>query len=66
VFTGFRDKDIQNALEKIGAKVSDSVSKNTDLVVANDPFELSGKINKANELNIKVISKVDFIKSINE
>jgi DNA ligase (NAD+) len=66
VFTGFRDKDIQTALEKIGAKISESVSKNTDLVVASDPNEQSGKINKANELNIKVISKEDFIKSINK
>lgn len=66
VFTGFRDKDIQSELEKIGAKVSDSVSKNTDLVVASDPTEQSGKINKANELNIKIISKEDFIKSINK
>jgi DNA ligase (NAD+) len=66
VFTGFRDKDIQTALEKVGAKVSDSVSKNTDLVVASDPTEQSGKINKANELNIKVISKEEFINSISK
>jgi DNA ligase (NAD+) len=64
VLTGFRDKDIKTALENIGASVSDSVSKNTDLVVASDPTEQSGKINKANELNIKVISKDEFIKSI--
>ena len=64
VFTGFRDKDVQIALENIGAKVSESVSKNTDLVVAGDPTEKSGKINKAKELNIEVMSKVDFINSI--
>ena len=66
VFTGFRDKDIQNELEKIGAKISDSVSKNTDLVVASDISDTSGKIKKAIELDIKVISKDDFLKTLNK
>jgi DNA ligase (NAD+) len=66
VMTGFRDKDIINELEKIGAKVSDSVSKNTDLVVALDITEKSGKLTKAKELEIEIMSKDNFIKSISK
>ena len=66
VFTGFRDKNLQNNLEMAGIKISDSVSKNTKLVVASNPLELSGKLTKAIELNIPIISKEDFIKSISK
>jgi DNA ligase (NAD+) len=66
VFTGFRDKNLQNSLENIGIKISDSVSKNTKLVVAINPSESSGKLIKAKELNISIISKDDFIKSISK
>ena len=64
--TGFRDKEIINELEKVGAKVSDSVSKNTDLVVALDITEKSGKLTKAKELEIEIMSKDNFIKSISK
>jgi DNA ligase (NAD+) len=66
VFTGFRDKNLQNGLEAMGIKISDSVSKNTKLVVASDPTEGSGKLTKAKELNIPIISKDEFIKSISK
>ena len=66
VFTGFRDKNLQNNLEMAGIKISDSVSKNTKLVVASNPLESSSKLTKAKELNIPIISKEDFIKSISK
>ena len=57
VFTGFRDKVLQEKLENCNCKITDSVSKNTDLVIALNPNEKSSKITKANALGIKVISK---------
>ena len=66
VFTGFRDKNIENELEKNGSKITNSVSKNTDLVIADDINETSTKIIKAKELKIKLISKDEFYKSIKE
>ena len=66
VFTGFRDKNLQSGLETIGIKISDSVSKNTKLIVASDPNESSSKLTKAKELNIPIISKEEFIKSISK
>jgi DNA ligase (NAD+) len=66
VFTGFRDKDLQSVLESIGAKITDSVSKKTNLVVGSDPTESSSKIIKANELKIPIMSKDEFIKSISK
>lgn len=66
VFTGFRDKNLQTNLETIGIKISDSVSKNTKIVVASNPTESSSKLSKAKELNIPIVSKEDFIKSISK
>jgi NAD-dependent DNA ligase len=64
VFTGFRDKFLQSDLEKIGINFSDSVSKNTKLVVASNINENSNKLTKAKNLNIPIISKENFINSI--
>jgi DNA ligase (NAD+) len=64
VFTGFRDKEIESVLEKIGTKITNSISKNTDILIASDPSESSGKVTKAKELNIKIISKDQFYKLI--
>jgi DNA ligase (NAD+) len=64
VFTGFRDKEIENVLEKIGTKITNSISKNTDILIASDPSDSSGKVTKAKELNIKIISKDQFYKLI--
>ena len=66
VFTGFRDKELQTALESIGAKITDAVSKKTNLVIGSDPTEASGKILKAKEFLIPIIEKEEFIKSISK
>jgi NAD-dependent DNA ligase len=66
VFTGFRDRDIQKVLESIGAKITDSVSKKTNLVVAIDPNESTSKLTKAKELSIPIMGKDEFIKSISK
>lgn len=64
VFTGFRDKEIETVLESVGAKITTSVSKNTDIVVAADINEDSSKVLKAKELKIKLLSKEQFYRSI--
>lgn len=65
VFTGFRpEKAIEEELENIGAKITSSVSSNTDLVIASNLDEKSSKITKAKELEIELISKDEFYKLI--
>ena len=66
VFTGFRDKDAEIKLENIGSKITTSVSKNTDYVIASDPNEESSKIKKAKDFKIKILSKDEFYKIINK
>lgn len=62
VFTGFRNKDWEKMIESEGGKVTTSVSKNTTLIVASDVDEDTGKLNKAKELGIKIISRDQFEK----
>jgi NAD-dependent DNA ligase len=64
VFTGFRDKEIEEELENVGAKITSTVSSNTNLVIAGDINDQSSKIVKAKELDIELISKEDFYKAI--
>ena len=45
-------------IEKFGAKSSGSVSSNTDFVVAGE--KAGNKLNRAHELNIKVLNLVEF------
>jgi NAD-dependent DNA ligase len=66
VFTGFRDKEIEEELENVGAKITGSVSSNTNLVIAGDPSEQSSKILKAKKLKIELISKEEFYKAISK
>jgi NAD-dependent DNA ligase len=55
VFTGFRDKVLQQKIEDVGGSVADSYSKKVTCVVAKDPSENSGKLQKAHKDGIKVI-----------
>ena len=56
VFTGFRNAALQAKIEKAGGNVSDSVSKNTTLLIALDPEDIStGKSKKADKLGIKIV-----------
>ena len=63
VLTGFRDKKLVDKLDSIGAEQSDSVSKNTFLVIVESYDEDTGKVNKAKELNIKIITPEDLHKT---
>lgn len=60
VISGFRDGELKTFLENSGAKVSDSVSKNTDLLIVKDEETIAtatGKVKKALELGINIIIK---------
>ena len=60
VFTGFRDKELQDEIEEQGSKVTSSVSKNTNVVVTKDINGSSSKLKKARELNIEIMTPEDF------
>jgi NAD-dependent DNA ligase len=62
VFTGFRDKKLEEEVVARGGKVTTTVSRNTSiLVVINKDGKPSGKVQKAMDLNIKVLDKEEFI-----
>ena len=62
VFTGFRDNDMQKFIEKHKGKVTTSVSKKTSYVIMADGGDEGGKVQKAKELGVTVLTKSQFIK----
>ena len=66
VFTGFRNDELEKYIKKFGGSVSTSVSKNTTAVIRKDGTDkTSGKVKKAEELNVKVVNLEDFISQYN-
>lgn len=65
VFSGFRDKILEEKIKKRGGKIVTSVSKNTTILVVADIYETSAKIKKAKELGIDIYEKEQFIKTFN-
>ena len=64
VFSSFRDKELQNDIESQGGKVMSSVTKNTNFLIVKDNDALTlntGKIAKARELGIKILTRDQFI-----
>lgn len=61
----FQRDEIKSFIESHGGKASGSVSKKTHLILAGENPG-SSKINKANELGIKIISESDFLKMFAE
>lgn len=59
VLTGFRDKALQEKIEKSGGKIGSSVSRNTTLLIAQDPHSNSGKMKTARDLGIAIISPTE-------
>lgn len=58
VISGFRDAELQSKLESMGAKIGSTVSSKTDLVIVKElESEPTGKVLKAKELGIKIITK---------
>jgi DNA ligase (NAD+) len=67
VFTGTLDKydrsDAQNIAKKLGAKITSTISKNTDILVVGK--EAGSKLKKAVDLGIRVITEDEFENIIN-
>ena len=65
VFTQFSREELKTAIEDNGGKVGSSISSKTDYVVAGDNMG-PAKLDKANKLNIPIISESDFMVMITE
>lgn len=67
VMTGFRDKDLEAKIEKLGGKIGSSVSgKTTHLLAAGKSIaEGSGKLDKAKSLGIAVMTPEQFKDAFN-
>jgi NAD-dependent DNA ligase len=60
VMTGFRDKELEEKLKSVGAKIGTSVSKNTYLVIAKDKDDETAKVLEAKKIGVKVVSLTEF------
>lgn len=65
VFEKFSRDDLKKTIEDNGGKVGSSISAKTDYVVAGDNMG-PAKLEKANKLNVTIISEDNFIKILNE
>ena len=59
VFSTFSRDDLKKAIEDNGGKVGSSISAKTDFVIAGDNMG-PAKLEKANKLNVSIISEEDF------
>jgi DNA ligase (NAD+) len=55
VFTGFRDKQLEELIENSGGKVQSQINSKTDILIVKEMNNTSSKIKKAKELNIQII-----------
>jgi DNA ligase (NAD+) len=60
----FKRDDAKNKIEELGGKVSGSVSKKTDFVVAGE--EAGTKLNEAINLGIKILNEDEFMKLLSK
>lgn len=62
VMTGFRDQELGKLIEKAGAKIGSSVSKNTFAVVVKEGVGSTGKVDQAEKLGVVVMDMEVFKK----
>jgi DNA ligase (NAD+) len=65
VFSTFSRDELKKLIEENGGKVGSSISAKTDFVVAGDNMG-PAKLEKANKLNVPIISEANFIEMLNE
>lgn len=58
--------ELKEAIEKLGGKVTDSVTSKTDYLINNDKMSGSSKNKKAKELGIPILSEIQLLKWLNE
>jgi DNA ligase (NAD+) len=64
VFSSFTRQQIEGMVEEHGAKLVSSVSKKTDFIVAGENMGPS-KLQKAQELSIRIVSEKEFLEMVN-
>jgi NAD-dependent DNA ligase len=64
VFTGFRDKDLEAYIIRMGGFIKTSISKNTDYLVVADLNENSTKVEKARSIGVPIILRDNSIFTI--
>lgn len=62
-FTGIRDRDLEEMIKNAGGEITNSISKNTSWLVADDPSSSSGKAVKARSFGIPVVT-IDGFKNL--
>ena len=60
VFTGFRDKALEQEMKDKGWNIQSNITKETKLVIAKDKDSNSSKLNKARSLNIEIVNLKDY------
>ena len=58
--------EVKELVEKMGGKVTGSVTKKTNYLINNDTASNSSKNKKARELGIPILSETDFLKMTEE
>ena len=62
VFTGFRNKELENEIIKNGGLIVNSVSGKTNILIVDKLESNSSKINKAKQLKVEIITEEQFRK----
>lgn len=60
VFTGFRDSELEERVEKMGGKIQSGVSKKTTYLVSVDGDSGSSKCKKAKDLGVGILTVTEF------
>ena len=61
IMTGFRDKSLEEKLVSVGVRIAGSVSKSLFVVLTKDKNDNTGKIQKARELGINIMTPDEFV-----
>lgn len=62
VFSGFRDKELEEQIKARGGKVTSAVSKNTTMLVVKDPNDMTAKPQRAQQLGIPIVPREEFVR----
>ena len=61
IMTGFRDKQIEEKIASVGARIASSVNKKTFIVLVKDKDETNTKIENAKSLGVRIMTPAEFI-----